>query len=457
MIYTPFKKKLGYSLKYTIPNNEDPINIPVSKEVQDIPKIDSFEDFKTNEEDISTEITFNNPGITNFKHWYDKSGISKKRFKFFAKLAEAESGFNPTIKNSAGYPAWGYFQFMDGSFTDSNGRTRTWSNIKDIAEVDVKTFLNNPDLQIKSADKLADKFLSSFSKKDFDRAKALGYSDSALVAGAWLAGAGGVKNFLHKGHNAKDVHGTNVAQRMQEFNNYFEDGGIIKFDHGGKEDVLKELELNKDHVRNLYPWLLGNLSYTISRKRVENAKIGYTDTIPDRGRYYPLPNFVQINNEYKDDPSVEFHEVFHSIDSIYANQLKKNLKRSGGLKYEDGSDASDLDLSEVVTHLATAVNSLGVDAKNMSFSERSNLIDLLKDKATKSSTATLKTENGPFRTITKYSDGTMYSDWKVEDGNTLDHTFSREYDDSIHPYIKLSRGDLRKVLDVLYGPAKFDK
>lgn len=186
MIYTPFKKKLGYSLKYTIPNNEDPINIPVSKEVQEIPKIVSFEDFKT-EEDIdnsSTEITFNDSGFTNFKHWYDKSGISKKRFRFFAKLAEAESGFNPAIKNSAGYPAWGYFQFMDGSFTDSKGRTRTWSNIKDIAKVDVMTFLNNPDLQIKSANRLADRFLSSFSKKDFERAKDLGYSDSALVAGA---------------------------------------------------------------------------------------------------------------------------------------------------------------------------------------------------------------------------------------------------------------------------------
>lgn len=193
---------------------------------------------------------------------------------------------------------------------------------------------------------------------------------------------------------------------MQEFNNYFKDGGIIKFARGGKEDVLKELDLNKDYLRNLYPWLLGNLSYSISRKHVENSKIGYTDTIPARGRYYPWANFVQINNEYKDDPSV----VFHSIDSIYVNQLKKNLKRSGGLKYEDGSDASDLDLSDVVTHLATAINSLGVDVRNMSFSDRSNLIDILKDRATKSSTVTLRTENGPFRVITKYSDGTMHSD-----------------------------------------------
>lgn len=40
-----------------------------------------------------------------FENNFNKSGVSKDRLPFFAKLAKMESGFNHTIQNSAGYPA----------------------------------------------------------------------------------------------------------------------------------------------------------------------------------------------------------------------------------------------------------------------------------------------------------------------------------------------------------------
>lgn len=183
--------------------------------------------------DIDTTSYKNYPLYQDFENNFYQSGVSQDRFPFFAKLAAKESEFNPTIRNINGYPAWGYFQFMEGTFTESDGDIRNWSNITDIAHVSVEEFLNNPILQIQSADKLANKFLASFNSEDKRLAREKGYSDSALVAGAWLAGAGGVQSFLRGNSNPSDVNGTTVKQRMDEFNNYFKKGGVLKFDGGG--------------------------------------------------------------------------------------------------------------------------------------------------------------------------------------------------------------------------------
>ena len=47
----------------------------------------------------------------------------------------------------------------------------------------------------------------------------MGYSDSAIIAGAWLGGPGGVRAFAFNNNNRKDVHGTSVGKYMQMFNN----------------------------------------------------------------------------------------------------------------------------------------------------------------------------------------------------------------------------------------------
>ena len=112
---------------------------------------------------------------------------------------------------------------------------KKWNNISKFAGVDIQTFRNSPILQIKAAEKLANAFLSQFTEEDKKRARELGYSDSALVRGAWMGGVGGVRNFLYKGINASDNHwdkktgkGSNVKAAMDRGNNYFKKGGILK-------------------------------------------------------------------------------------------------------------------------------------------------------------------------------------------------------------------------------------
>lgn len=460
MIYTPFihnesndsqLKKLvppvlGYRSKY--------INPEIIEEVPD--------DVISEENDInnSSEIIENKNDLPNsdrrglFRDYYTQSGVDESRYSFFEKLAYKESGFSPTIQNSAGYPAWGYFQFMDGSYTDKSGKTREWDNIRKIANVDVTAFLSNPILQIQSANKLANKFLSNFSKKDLDKARELGYSDSALVAGAWLAGAGGVKKFLHKGENLSDVHGTNVKDRMDEFNNYFKHGGVIKFSDGGKEDVLEHLENNKDHIKSLYP-ILGNLPYNISRYKLDSAFEGFTDTIPAKGRYYPRANYVQIssnNNSPEEIDLVKYHEYVHVIDSLYKKKLERRLEASGGLTWDDGTKAN-LDLSELLAHLMTEVHKSGEDVKNMTLGERMKFIDSLKNKYTKVHHYTYKLGDGRFKHVTKDSNGKLDNMLDIND-KVEDTTYFREYDDSLFPLAKVSVGDLLTALDVIYSPSK---
>lgn len=198
-------------------------NKPESKENES--KEDSKEDSK--DEKKNPKITYKGKGFDDFKENYKKAGIDPAKFDFFASIAKHESNFNPTVQNKAGAPAFGYFQFMQDG--------KKWNNISKFAGVDIQTFRNNPILQIKAAEKLANAFLSQFTEEDKKRARELGYSDSALVRGAWMGGVGGVRNFLYKGINASDNHwdkktgkGSNVKAAMDRGNNYFKKGGILK-------------------------------------------------------------------------------------------------------------------------------------------------------------------------------------------------------------------------------------
>lgn len=140
------------------------------------------------------------------------------------KIAEKESGFNPTIKNP-GAPAYGYFQFMQGTVTNpKTGKTNTWNNISNFAGVDIDSFLKDPKLQIKAAIKLAKANESSFNKQDIDRATKLGFGNASLIAGAWLGGAGNVKRYLHEGKNTDDKSwnegkGIDMETQLKRFSN----------------------------------------------------------------------------------------------------------------------------------------------------------------------------------------------------------------------------------------------
>lgn len=300
-----------------------------------------------------------------FEQAFIQSGVEKEKFSFFAKLAEKESGFNAAIQNTAGYPAWGYFQFMQGKYGN-----REWNNIEDIAGVDVNTFLNNPILQIQSADKLANKFLDSFTESDKRKARQLGYTDSALVAGAWLAGTGGVRKFLNGNGNPSDAHGTNVAQRMKEFNGYFKNGGILRFSSGGTGPGLDKALSDQvsfptgSFGSNITKWSLEKLnrdySYDIYRPHLEKIVDIYGDSLFVNNNslskrekidfLYSLRgelSSLDIPKEYKRDLSsltkyfknyIDSHTIGYkketklpdgSISTAYFDKNKKYLRREG--------------------------------------------------------------------------------------------------------------------------------
>ena len=146
-------------------------------------------------------------GIKTFNEAFDKVQTRipeiKKYRNFLTKLAERESTFRPdaAAKNTRG-TALGYFQFMP-------------FNRKNISP---KDFVDNPELQIEMAWKLLKEFKNSFNPLDWNKARNKGYTESAMIAGAWLSGAGGVRNFLNTGYKAQDNLGTDVKHYMDKFN-----------------------------------------------------------------------------------------------------------------------------------------------------------------------------------------------------------------------------------------------
>ena len=148
-----------------------------------------------------------------FKQAVKENPSIAKYKNFLTKTAKMESNFNSRIQNRQGAPYYGYFQFGEAA-------------LKSTSNLTMEQFRNNPVEQIKAAAKLYEQFLSQAKKVGvYNKAKSLGYSDDAIVAGAWLGGVGGVSTFLNKGIDRSDKHwsksgkvGTTVGTRMKQFN-----------------------------------------------------------------------------------------------------------------------------------------------------------------------------------------------------------------------------------------------
>ena len=159
-------------------------------------------------------------GLSTFNLYYDQAvsqdstGQLAARRNLFTRLANQESSFRHDIDNSRGVPAFGYFQFMQGNY-----RGKNYNNVGQYAGVDLDTFRRNPVIQIQAANNLANYFMNSFSKTELQRLHQMGYSDSAIIGGAWLGGPGGVRAFAFGNQDRKDVNGTSVGRYMQMFNN----------------------------------------------------------------------------------------------------------------------------------------------------------------------------------------------------------------------------------------------
>lgn len=126
-------------------------------------------------------------------------------------LAQVESTFDSTRKNPKA-PAYGYFQFMQGLYNGNNH-----DNIRKHAGVDIDTFRRSPILQIRAANSLANEFLSIFGKSNIERLHKLGWTDNAILAGAWLGGPKNVMRYAFRGIDTSDG-ADSVGKRMKKFN-----------------------------------------------------------------------------------------------------------------------------------------------------------------------------------------------------------------------------------------------
>ena len=128
----------------------------------------------------------------------------KKYRSFLTKLAQRESSFNPKAgaNNKVG-TALGYFQLIP-------------SNRQGIS---YEKFVSDPVLQIETAWKLLNSHVNNLNADDIDKAQQKGYTQSSMLAGAWLGGLQGMRNTLHLNKNISDNLGTSVKRYMTEFNN----------------------------------------------------------------------------------------------------------------------------------------------------------------------------------------------------------------------------------------------
>lgn len=112
-----------------------------------------------------------NPSISKYKN-------------YLVKTAKRESNFNSYIQNTTGAPYYGYFQM---------GK----NEIAITTKMSVEQFRRDPVAQILGACKLYEMNLNTIKKLGvYNLGKEKGYSDDALVAGAWMGGPGGVKKYL---------------------------------------------------------------------------------------------------------------------------------------------------------------------------------------------------------------------------------------------------------------------
>lgn len=128
--------------------------------------------------------------------------IAKYR-PFLTALAGRESTFDPHAgaDNKEGR-ALGYLQLMP-----MNRRG-----------VSAQEFVNNPVLQLEMTWKLLQSNIKSISSTDRKVASSKGFTESALLAGAWIGGVGGMRNSLYHNINKPDNLGTTVSNYMNRFN-----------------------------------------------------------------------------------------------------------------------------------------------------------------------------------------------------------------------------------------------
>lgn len=369
LIYTPYiaeGNNFGYQPKYLgkISNYRSVQEVPVSEDVEEEPV--TF----TPTQDTQEQNTFvpqrytPKPGFENshqkFIQWYRQSGAPENEMDFWSRIAQDESGFIPDIQNSMGYNAFGLFGMLEG---DWNGKNMTVVSTYSGAPLSV--FLQNPILQIQAAQNMKNDIMHKFTDEDIAKAREMGYTDSALVAGAWAGGIGGVRKWLHKGKNAVDIMlkdskdqdrrwAASVAGRMEALNGYFKKGGVLKFSTGGGFE--RYIENNRDHINNIYSritgWGVGD--------------IGYKDTLTT----YKRNPLNQLFASPKDDKTAFSEKHFDNVRRYISDKVDSS-KLTNDVLYDIFLDFDKYDI------------------KDLGFTQRQDLIDKVMSTSKKSYLNTL--------------------------------------------------------------------
>lgn len=426
-------------LKDTI--NEEDVNVEEAKE-------------KSNkEEGVSSRKIFSlKPGLENryetFVTAYMQSGAPENELPFWSDLAQRESGFQYSIvgrhKGEQGDTvANGLFQLL----TEYKGGPM--NNVGRYSNVSTEKFLSDPIIQIRAAQNMKQDILSQFTKADWDAAKAMGYTASAMIAGAWAGGVGGVRKWLHQKKNAVDILVKNnpdkrkqwessVGGRMEAFNNYFKHGGVIKFGDGGKDDGLSRgrqfidewydsrTDLLAKNFNEQYPWLLtnGNLINNLIKINLSNIN-SYVDSnkVPNGAKGVYRPNRKELVISDPDDTSTAIHEYAHGVtefnDSII-NKVSDIISGMGSGLYMNSSIKPDAyldDPAEIYSRLMQLRHFLseeGIDPKKkFTVDAVRNLIDTYTNKTHLHNSKGITTFDSSGNII-RHDPTKSTEDWKIE-------------------------------------------
>ena len=156
-----------------------------------------------------------------FDEYFSKHPEQAEHREFLTRIMGPESSFD-NVQNSAGAPAYGYFQLWK-------------TNLQGHSPEEVMKDLQ---LQIKLAIDLDKRNLANFTPEDIAVAKKLGYNINALRTASWLAGVGskakktGVRGYLYHGVNHNDSHHYKKKGRGKSVEDYliignYKEGGAV--------------------------------------------------------------------------------------------------------------------------------------------------------------------------------------------------------------------------------------
>ena len=258
----PISNLSRFNTSFKFPSYEVKVEEPIetnNPKIKNIPTTLKFPTIKRQKRFVSSNDSFTS--VLDKLAAEDES-IAKNK-DILSRLAQVESNQRWNARNDRAY---GAFQLMDFNITG-----------------DVNDFINNPEEQIKQANRLLEFNKSQFTKRDLELAQKQGYSYDQLLAGAWLGGVGSVRKVLNGTGNPSDKDGADVRSRMQNFqtggiiNKWLDDWNKARYNTGRFNDQLGNNQIN------IQKWNRDNAPVFHSSEERDKA-LGITNPIAQR--YY---------------------------------------------------------------------------------------------------------------------------------------------------------------------------